>query len=149
MTRLDSSIVYNPNRNIVEDRPYIENYSFNQVSLVLTRTKLAITWLETLINADTLVFHYYYPRFSDACWVGIQAFIYFYDSRYLLTYLVLLLVWLVAVYSETWEKHISPVVTELFFTQHHLHPTLMSTNRVLTMDEYLHVQSIDALLECK
>lgn len=116
MTRLDSSIMYNPNRNIVEDRKYLESYNYNQISLVLTRTKLLITMFEYLINADAFVFYFYYPRFSYACWIGLQAFIYFYDSRYLLTYVVLLLMWLVAAYSETWEKHITPVVTELFFT---------------------------------
>ena len=116
MTRLDASLVYNPNRNIVEDRRYIDDYSIKQISMVLTRTKLIITLLEYIINADALIFNFYYPRFSYACWVGIQLFIYFFDSRYLLSYLVLLLIWLVAVYSETWEKHISPVVTEMFFT---------------------------------
>ena len=138
--------MYNPNRNIVEDRRYNEDYEIKQVSTVLTRTKLIITLFENLINADTFVFHFYYPRFSYACWVGFQTFIYFFDSRYLLTYVVLLLIWLVAAYSEPWEKHVSPIVNELFFTQNLLHPTLMSTNRVLTMDDYNHIQPINQLL---
>ena len=103
--------------------------------------------LEYIINADMFIFYFYYPRFSYTCWVGLQFFIYFFDSRYLLTYLVLILIWMVAAYSDFWERNISPLLTELFFTQNLLHPTLMSTNRVLTMDEMNHVQSVNALLE--
>ena len=69
MTRIDSSIVYNPNRMIVEDRPWNEDYSFKDVSTVMTRIKLVITLLEKLINADMFIFYFYYPRFSYACWV--------------------------------------------------------------------------------
>lgn len=139
--------MYNPNRNIVEDRRYIEEYSFKNISGLLTRTKLVITLFEHIIDADMIVFYFFYPRFSYTCWVGIQLFIFFWDSRYLLTYLVLILIWIMGVYSEFWEKHITPITTELFFTQNLLHPTLMSTNKVLTMDEMNHVNSVNALLE--
>jgi len=59
MTRLDSSIVYNPNRMIVEDRPWNDDYSFKDVSTVLTRMRLVITFLENVINADMFVFYFY------------------------------------------------------------------------------------------
>ena len=147
MTRLDSSIVYNPNRMIVEDRPWNEDYSFKQVSTVLTRTKLAITLLENFINADMFVFYFYYPRFSYTCWVFGQLIIYFFDSEYLLTYLVLILIWIVGAYSEYWEKNISPITNDLFFRQDLLNKDLMSTNNVLTMDEIMHVKSVNSLLE--
>ena len=50
-------------------------------------------------------------------------------------------------YSEYWEKHISPIVTDLFFRPDLLNKDLMSTNNVLTMDEIMHVKSVNSLLE--
>lgn len=147
MTRLDSSIVYNPNRMIVEDRPWNEDYSFKEVSTVLTRLKLVITMLENIINADMFVFYFYYPRFSYSCWIFGQLLIYFFDSDYLLSYIILIAIWIVAAYSEYWEKNITPLIDDLFFRQDLLNKDLMSTNNVMTMDEILHVKSVNSLLE--
>ena len=147
MTRLDSSIMYNPNRNIVEDRPFNDDYSFKEVSTVLTRTKLVITFLENIINADMFVFYFYYPRFSYACWVFGQLFIYFFNCDYIMSYIVLICIWIVAAYSQFWEKNITPVINDLFFRQDLLNKDLMSTNNVMTMDEIMHVKSVNSLLE--
>ena len=147
MTRLDASIVYNPNRMIMEDRPWNEDYSFKAVQTVLTRMRLVITLLENLINADMFVFYFYYPRFSYTCWVFGQVMIYYFDPEYLLTYLVLILMWILAAYSEFWEKNVSPIVTEVFFRPDLLNKDLMSTNNVMTMDEIMHVKSVNSLME--
>lgn len=80
MTRLDASIMYNPNRKIVEDRPWNDDYSFKDISTLLTRTKLVITFLENIINADMFVFYFWYPRFSYVCWIFGQVLIYFWDN---------------------------------------------------------------------
>jgi len=69
MTRLDSAIDYNPNRRIVEDRPWNDDFSLKDISMLLTRTKLVLTCLENIINADMFVFYFWYPRFSYVCWV--------------------------------------------------------------------------------
>lgn len=147
MTRLDSSIVYNPNRMIMEDRPWNDDYSFKEVSTVLTRLKLVITLLENIINADMFVFYFYYPRFSYSCWVFGQLIIYFFDSAYILTYITLIAIWIIASYSEYWEKNIEPILNELYFRQDLLNKDLMSTNNVMTMDEIMHVKSVNTLLE--
>ena len=147
MTRVDASIWYNPNRMITEDRQWNEDYSFKQMSTVLTRLRLGITMLENLINADMFVFYFYYPRFSYSCWVLGHIIIYFWDTRYLLMYLILIIIWIVAAYSEFWEKHITPILNEIFFRPDLLNKDLMSTNNVMTMDEMMHVKSTNALLE--
>ena len=65
----------------------------------------------------------------------------------MLSYLCLMLLWIIAAYSEFWEKNISPIVNDLFFRPDLLSPDLMSTNKVLTMDEIMHVKSVNMLLE--
>jgi len=49
MTRIDAMIVYNPNREITEDRPYPEDYSMKEYNTVLTRTKLVINLFDVAI----------------------------------------------------------------------------------------------------
>jgi hypothetical protein len=42
MTRLDSVIIFNPNKDIVEDRKIKSGLSIKDISTVLTRAKLLI-----------------------------------------------------------------------------------------------------------
>ena len=56
-------------------------------------------------------------------------------------------IWVLAAYSDYWEKNITPLIEELFFRQDLLNKDLMSTNNVMTMDEIMHVKSVNSLLE--
>jgi len=64
MTRIDSMIVFNPNRDIVEDRRKKSGYSFKEISTVMTRTKLIIFLMEYLKDIDRPVIYFDYPRYS-------------------------------------------------------------------------------------
>lgn len=48
MTRIDSYIISNPNRDIIEDRKRKNGLSFKEISTVMTRTKLLIILLTYL-----------------------------------------------------------------------------------------------------
>jgi hypothetical protein len=103
--------------------------------------------LEYLSNCDTLIFYFYYPRFSYCCWVFFQIFIYFFNMRNLLSYLLLAVIWLVLAWSEPWQRNITPFLKRTFFSQKHLHPQLMSTNNILTADAIAHVKGINSLMD--
>ena len=64
MTRVDSMIVYNPNRDIVEDRKKKSGYNVKEIITVMTRSKLLIFLLEYLRDIDRPVIYFDYPRFS-------------------------------------------------------------------------------------
>lgn len=64
MTRIDSMIVFNPNRDIVEDRRKKISYGFKDISTVMTRTKLIIFLFEYLKDIDRPVIYFDYPRYS-------------------------------------------------------------------------------------
>lgn len=49
MTRADAMIVYNPNRDIMEDRIYNNDYSIKDVNVVLTRARLSLRLLNSII----------------------------------------------------------------------------------------------------
>lgn len=42
MTRVDSMIIFNPNKDVIEDRKRKGGYSIKEISTVMTRTKLII-----------------------------------------------------------------------------------------------------------
>jgi len=71
MTRIDSMIVFNPNRDIVEDRKKKSGYGFKEISTVMTRTKLIIFLFEYLRDIDRPVLYFDYPRFSILWFVVI------------------------------------------------------------------------------
>jgi hypothetical protein len=64
MARLDSMIVYNPNRDIIEDRRKRISYSLKEISTVFTRIKLIINCLEYLRDIDKNVLYFDHPRYS-------------------------------------------------------------------------------------
>ena len=64
MTRIDSMIIFNPNRDIVEDRRKKSGYGLKEISTVMTRTKLLIFLLEWIRDMDRPVVYFDYPRWS-------------------------------------------------------------------------------------
>jgi hypothetical protein len=42
LTRIDSMVIFNPNRDIIEDRKKNKGLTFKEISTVMTRTKLII-----------------------------------------------------------------------------------------------------------
>jgi hypothetical protein len=64
LTRLDSMIVYNPNRDIVEDRKYKSSLSFKDINTVMTRSKLLIYLIIYLKAVDRHILYFDYPRYS-------------------------------------------------------------------------------------
>ena len=149
MTRIDALIVYNPNRDISEDRPYTQDYSIKDFNTVLTRTKLMINFIETCLQSDAFIFQFYYPRFSYCCWASLQIFIYLFDLRYLLTYTVVGLLWLLLAYSPVWKINVTPKIRKFFFRSKLMHPLLKrgAGIDVLKSDDINFVKSLNSLID--
>lgn len=73
MTRIDSMVVANPNRDIIEDRRKKQGYSLKEIKTVLTRMKLLIFCYEFLKGIDKPVVYFDYPRYSVA-WYIVRRF---------------------------------------------------------------------------
>lgn len=97
--------------------------------------------------SDGFVFYFWYPNFSYFCWVALQVFFWSFDSRYLLTYLVFGLTWLVLAYSEWWITYMTPLLEGLFFSVNHLHPLLQRGKaiNVLSSNDISRVRNINML----
>ena len=146
MTRSDACIVYNPNRDIMEDRKYLTDYTVKQMNTVLTRSKLFFVLADSIIMADTFLFYFYYPRFSYFVWICMHLFIYLFNPQYLLSVLVFGLIFMVSQYSAWWEQHITPILDNLFFNNRHLHESLKTGNNLLTFDQISYIKCIKYLI---
>lgn len=120
MTRIDSMIVFNPNRDIVEDRRKKQGYSFKEISTVMTRTKLIIFLLEYLRDIDRPVIYFDYPRFSFFWFLFLEIFVFFFNPYYMLTYLTCFAFLLVGSFSDYWRQYITPYMHQVFFEDRHL-----------------------------
>ena len=74
LTRVDSMVIVNPNRDIIEDRKVKIGLSFKEIATIMTRIKLIIFLIEFLKDIDKPVFYYNYPRYS--------VFVYFVSMRF-------------------------------------------------------------------
>jgi len=125
MTRIDSMIVFNPNRDIVEDRRKKSGYSFKEISTVMTRTKLIIFLMEYLKDIDRPVIYFDYPRYSLFWFLSLELFVFFFNPYYLLTYLICFVLILVGSYSNIWTTYITPHVQKFFFLDKHLNKAII------------------------
>ena len=64
MTRIDSMVVANPNRDITEDRKKKNGYSVKEIKTVMARMKLLIYCYNSVKKIDREVIYFDYPRFS-------------------------------------------------------------------------------------
>ncbi len=62
MTRIDSMIVFNPNRDIIEDRRLKTGYSLKEITTVMMRIKMIIFMWEWFKDIDRPVIYFDYPR---------------------------------------------------------------------------------------
>lgn len=94
------------------------------------------------------MFQYWYPKFSYICWVGIQLFVFCFDSKYLLTYLVFGLVWLTLTHSPWWTATVTPYLEQALFSVKHLHPLLKRGQaiNILASDDIGLIRNINGLL---
>lgn len=73
MTRIDSLVLPNPNREIVEDRRKKQSYGIKDIKTVLNRMKLIIFWQEYMRGIDKPVVYWDYPRYT-IFWYSVSYF---------------------------------------------------------------------------
>ena len=89
-------VVFNPNRDVVEDRPKQKEYSRHEIAVMVSRLMVAIYKILALEELERLVFYFTYPKFSSFLLVCILIFILNFDPAYLLSYLLgLFIIWFV------------------------------------------------------
>ena len=116
MTRIESMFVLNPNKGIIEDRVYKDNYQLGDVRHVLARIKKMLYYGRELIKLDTFIHQFEYPMFSKVCYVALMLIIYQFDPHYILSYILIILFLVTLSHSQFYQQYGSPIVKQLFFS---------------------------------
>ena len=105
--------------------------------------------IDGVINSDTFIFYFFYPRFSVCCWIFLQLFIYFFDIHYLFTYFIVCLLWITLAWSPYWKKNITPILRKLFFSKKQMHKLLKGGAgiNILSSDDINYVKSLNSLID--
>jgi len=82
--------VFNPNLNINEDRNLMKlkkKFEFSELQRLVKRVNIVIDSFQRLDKLERPVFMFTYPRLSMLWAVVLVSFVWFFDPRYLLSYL--------------------------------------------------------------
>lgn len=109
-----TSIAFNPNRDLVEDRP--RNFKFNtkQLEYVAAKVMLAFYSLISINHVEQVIFFYKYPRLSEFFKIFLLVFVIIFDPRHLLSYLLFMFLVLFIVMNDSWYGYVKPICDWLF-----------------------------------
>mmetsp|Transcript_33873 Transcript_33873/g.32964 ORF Transcript_33873/g.32964 Transcript_33873/m.32964 type:complete len:154 (-) Transcript_33873:864-1325(-) len=147
MTRVDSMFIFNPNRDIVEDRKYKTMYGFKEINTVMTRLKLLIYLILYLKGIDRPVLYFDYPRHSYLWCVFLISLTYFFNPNYLLTYLLFLGIIILSSNSTFWQQTVTPHINYFLFRDDLIHPLIKKNHPVRTSAQLSEEKSIVSLKE--
>lgn len=135
MTRIESIISVNPNRDIIEDRRQKESFSIKDISSVLARTKMFFFYFEWFLEVDTFIHQFVFPRFSKFCYFWLLVFIYSFDPQYLLSYIIMVLFIIIFSNSKNYADRFGPNWNAFFFSEEHIHPLLQEKNQIMRQND--------------
>ena len=130
MTRIESMFAINPNKDIIEDNPLQEKFVLKNSLIVLTRIRIVIYYLTWLLKIDSFIHHNWYPTFTKFAYLCLMAVLYFFEPRYIISYLVLILFVVVLTHSKFYETYLMPLFNKWFFSEKHLHALLQNRNKI-------------------
>lgn len=85
-------IAFNPNREIVEDRPRKTEYKIKEISMVVAKASLGFNDIMYINEYYRLIFFFKYPKFSKFCMVFMLYFCLFFDPAYFLSYMIFMFI---------------------------------------------------------
>ncbi len=79
---------------------------------------------------DNFIHHNMYPIFTKCAYVCLIIVLYFFDPKYILSYIALVLFLVILAYSKFYESFMSPLINQAFFSRSHLNTFLQNPNGI-------------------
>lgn len=102
LSSIDTMIRFNPNRDVVEDRPRQKEYPRQEMGMVLNKVLIIFYKLSSLENYEHIIFYFEYPNLSHFLRVGIVIFIMYFDPAYMLSYILGLVIFIFCIWNQSW-----------------------------------------------
>ena len=105
----------NPNLNVVEDREKIADPKIKDLQLFIARVSQLVQFINELGQFDRPLFFHKYPNLSKTYMVVLIIFVWTFDPRYFLSYVIFLLIVLFAVGHTSIARRMDPILYSLFW----------------------------------
>jgi hypothetical protein len=90
---------------------------------------------EVIKTLDGPIWHFDYPRVSIAWYIGLLMINYNFQSEFLLTYLCLLVLAIMAIYSDFYDQKVVPYTEDFFYRPEVRNPMIQADHKIRTADQ--------------
>lgn len=105
----------NPNLDIVEDRRKKEDPVLKDLTLVAARASTIGSFFADLDAVERPLFFHKYPRLSKVYMVTFLAFVWGFDPRYFLSYILAFILVLFSTGHDAVRRRLGPILQSLFW----------------------------------
>ena len=105
----------NPNLNVVEDRESIPEPKVKDITLTVARISALVQFINEIDQFERPLFFHKYPRLSKTYMVLLVVFVWSFDPRYFLSYVIVFLMTLFSFGHESIKRKVDPILYNLFW----------------------------------
>ena len=134
MSQIIANVAFNPNRDVVEDRPKLKEYTRQQISIMISKMVINIYKIADIEELEKLVFYFKYPMFSNFLRIIIVLFLLFFEPAYLISYVVGIFTIVFIFQNEAWHPYTMSMLSVLFEIKNPFISILASINP--SLDEF-------------
>jgi hypothetical protein len=117
MSVMKTLIAFNPNRDIVEDRPRKTEYKIKEIQMVLSKATIGFNKILDINEYYRLIFFFKYPKFSFFCMFSMIVFTLFFDPAYFLSYMIAIFLVFYLSHNQKTYSNFEPILHKLFFNK--------------------------------
>jgi hypothetical protein len=107
-SNLFSILERNRNKNIIEDMNLLKSDDNFSIKMLMKRMKKIIILIKEFKEYYKMLFRWKYPVFSGLCCICLLLYVIFSDINYFLTHLILFMLFLIFVHSNSFKQQFSP-----------------------------------------
>lgn len=117
MSQVKTLISFNPNRDVVEDRPRKTEYKVQEMLMLVSRATIGLNKVLDINDYYRLVFFFKYPKFSIFCMISMMIFTLFFDPVYFLSYMIAIFIIFYIFKNQKVYNNFEPILHKLFFNK--------------------------------
>lgn len=105
----------NPNLNIVEDRVKNDDPKIKEINMMVARISSLTNFLTEIDQFERPFFFHKYPRLSKTYMVLLMVFVWSFDPRYFLSYVIVFFMTLFSFGHKSIARRMDPILYNLFW----------------------------------
>eukprot|EP00347_Sterkiella_histriomuscorum_P002460 403368062 len=132
LSQFTAMVMFNPNRDVVEDRPKKKEYSRKEINVMISKLVLTIYQILDIEDVEKLIFYFKYPNLSKFLRIAIILFLIYFDPQYLISYTLGIVIFIFILQNKSWHSHTQPLLTYIFFSKKNEYLNEEKGKRIIT-----------------